>query len=125
MRPKNGRASLQDLLADAAGADEAERAAGQTLPHETCAIVPATGLHELVLLEEAAGQRKDHRQRRDRDRPAHGDRRVRDDDALGGRGGKIDVVVADTVAGDDLEPAIVTREAFAVVTRNGRDAAPS
>ena len=124
----------EDLLADAAGADEAERAAGQALAHEAGALVPAAGLHQLVLLEQPAGQREDHGQRRHRNRPAHGDRRVGDDDAFRRRGRQIDGVVADAVAGDDLQPAVAAREACrrharqvdvqAVVARGDRPASP-
>ena len=98
---------FQDFLADAAGADKAERARGEAKPHEIGAIGPAAGLHQFVLLEQAAGQRKEHGQGGDRDRAAHRDRRVGHDDAFRRRGGEIDIVVADAVAGDDLQPAIV------------------
>jgi hypothetical protein len=45
-------------VCDCAGADQAQRAPRQPLAHEVHAIVPAPGVHQLVLLEEPAGKRE-------------------------------------------------------------------
>ena len=87
-----------DLAADAAGADDAERAADQAHAHVTGLFGPAALAGQLVLGEQFLRQRHDKGQRRHRHRAAHAVRLVRDDDAVIGTGGQIDRVVADAVA---------------------------
>ena len=125
MRPKNGRASFNISWPMPPAPTRPSVRAGEAKSHEILTIVPAAGLYELVLLEQTAGQSKEHRQCCDRDRPAHRQRCIGDDDAFRGGGGNIDIVVADAVAGYDFQPAIVTAETFRTRARSSRSCSAS
>ena len=89
--------------ADIAAADHAERLVGDLHSHEAV-LFPLAGLRGGVRLRDLP---RECEHQRDRvlgrgDRIA--ERRIHDDHALGGRGGNVDVVDADTGAPDHLEP---------------------
>ena len=99
----------QQLLADAARADHAERAAGEAHAHVVHALVPAARAREAILEEQAAREGEHERQRDGRDRSRHRAWRVRHDDAGARHRRDIDGVVADAMPGHDLDPAIGAR----------------
>ncbi len=100
----HGDRALRHGLPDAAQADDAERLAGQLRALEQ-ALFPVAGLHVRVGRRNLPGQRVHERQRVLGRRERAGGGGVDDENALGRRGGQVDVVDADARPRNRLEPA--------------------
>ena len=95
---------LGDGLADAPQAEDADLAAAQRRRQRIGPLEPLAGAQVAVHLRQLAHGGDQQAQREVGDLAGQHVGRVRDDDAAPGQRGGIDMVVADTEAGDDLEP---------------------
>ena len=94
--------AVGDDRADIAGADDAERLAGDLDAHEAV-LLPLAGLGRSVGLRDLPRQRQHQRDRVLGGGDRIAERRVHHDDALGRRRRDIDIVDADAGAADDLQ----------------------
>ena len=95
--------AVGDDRADIAAADHAEHLAGDLDAHEAV-LLPLAGLGRGIGLRDFARQRQHQRDGVLGGRDRIAERRVHHDDALGGRGGNLDIVDADAGAADHLQP---------------------
>ena len=94
--------ALGNAAADIAATDEAERLVGDFEAH-IARLRPLAGLRVVIGRRDLAGGGEHHRDGMLGGRDGVAERRVHDDDALGGGGLDVDIVDADTGPADDLE----------------------